>query len=210
MQKWVRFVPLPCLLTHVEWRLFTAFLRAESGSLSYTRACEVAALDRDNAEVKAAWEKLFTELKLTYIRSSDKHGKPTAWAPTKLGQAFLSPSFVFIGGEELLRQIEFPGESWRLKLLFPVHPYFREYAGKRARGVLQISEEGIGVDLVVYHARGPQRGELIHFTGLRLSGQRPGRNPIGFSPVFYAQGHRLKGPSQRSEFLGDFGAAAGI
>lgn len=98
MEKWIRFLSLPRLPTAVEWRLFTGFRHAQTAS--FTRICELTGIDRDSAEAKGAFERLFKELKLITVRSTDRSGKPTSWAPTKLGQAHLNPDFSMIGGDE--------------------------------------------------------------------------------------------------------------
>lgn len=98
MAKWTRFIPLPRLPSSLEWKLFLGFRHVKTAS--YTRICELTGADRSDQRVKGAFEKLYTELKVTTVRSTDQAGKPTSWAPTKLGQSYLNPEFSMIGGEE--------------------------------------------------------------------------------------------------------------
>jgi len=102
MEKWSRFLPTPRLPTSTEWRLFLAF-RKVGGSLSYTKACELSAMNRGDNEVRTAWENLYTQLRVTVVKASDEHGKPRAWQPSKLGEGLLHPKFASIGGEEAQR-----------------------------------------------------------------------------------------------------------
>jgi energy-coupling factor transporter ATP-binding protein EcfA2 len=97
VEKWVRFLPTPRLPSSVEWRLLLAFKGAKS--LSFTAACELAALDRGSPAAREAWEALYAQ-RLTAVKASDEHGKPRSFQSSKTGAELLNPRFTAIGGGE--------------------------------------------------------------------------------------------------------------